>query len=211
MRRSQLLLLNMVPFLIFMVCRSPQGDELPYYGRPTIKALQKDANRYDTVPYQIPDFQFLNQNNEHVTNQTFNGKVYVTDFFFSRCPTICPIMKSQLHRVYLTFESDSNVLFLSHTVDPKHDSVEVLKNIADQLGVNAQKWHFVTGDKQKIYEMAQKGYYVSALEDDEAPGGFSHSGTFILIDQNRHIRGLYDGTNPERVDQLIQDIPKLLP
>ncbi|MFD2247304.1 SCO family protein [Pontibacter ruber] len=163
----------------------------------------------DTVYQQIPDFSFTDQDSQQVTAKTFEGKIYVTDFFFTTCPTICPKMKSQMLRVYEQYKDNPQVVLLSHTIDPKHDTVAVLKEYAERLNVSSDKWHFVTGEKDSIYSIAQK-YMVTAMEDEQEAGGFVHSGAFILVDQNRHIRGVYDGTQPDQVDKLLKDIPVLL-
>ena len=134
----------------------------------------------------------------------------MADFFFTSCPTICPVMKAQMLRVYDSIQNKPDVLILSHTIDPKHDTVAVLKEFADRLGVESSKWHFVTGEKDDIYKIGQTSYMVSASEDPAEPGGYIHSGAFILVDKERRVRGLYDGTKPDQVDRLINDIDVLL-
>jgi protein SCO1/2 len=119
-------------------------------------------------------------------------------------------MKKQMLRVYEAFENNNEVAFLSHTIDPEYDTVALLHEYAQRLGVKSDKWHFVTGEKDAIYETAQKSYMVTADEDSNAPGGFIHSGAFILVDKDRRIRGIYDGTKPEEVDQMMQDMQRLL-
>jgi protein SCO1/2 len=118
-------------------------------------------------------------------------------------------MKSQMLRIYEKFKDNPRVMLLSHSIDPQHDTVAVLRDYAQRLQVSSQKWHFVTGEKDAIYGMAMK-YLVSAMEDGNQPGGFTHSGHFVLVDANRHIRGIYEGTVAESVDQLLLDIPVLL-
>lgn len=164
----------------------------------------------DTLYQTIPDFIFWNQDSVAVTNKTFEGKIYVADFFFTTCPTICPKMKTQMLRVYQHFKGNPAVGLLSHTIDPKHDSVRVLKQFAKQLGIEGTQWNFVWGDKEKIYEIGQKSYMVTATNDASAPGGIVHSGAFILVDKQKRIRGLYDGTEPESVDKLMKDMDILL-
>jgi protein SCO1 len=198
--------------VFFTACNSNDSTEnaLPIYGeRDTVERTVNGKTVVDTIYHEIPEFAFVNQDSQQVTNQTFAGKIYVSDFFFTTCPTICPKMKSQMLRVYDKFKDNPNVMLLSHTIDPQHDSVAVLNEYAQRLGVKADKWHFVTGDKDNIYDVAQK-YLVSAMEDKQEAGGFVHSGAFVLVDENRHIRGVYDGTDPEQVDRLLNDIPVLL-
>ncbi|MCC9136888.1 SCO family protein [Pontibacter silvestris] len=185
-------------------------QKLPILGEREV--VEREVNGQtvaDTLYPEIPEFAFVDQDSQQVTNETFAGKIYVTDFFFTTCPTICPKMKSQLLRVYEQFEDTPQVMLLSHTIDPQHDSVAVLNEYAARLGVNSDKWRFVTGEKDSIYSVAQK-YLVSAMEDESEAGGFVHSGAFVLVDENRHIRGIYDGTDAAQVDRLINDIPVLL-
>jgi protein SCO1/2 len=151
------------------------------------------------------DFSFVNQDNEVVTPAVFQDKVYVTDFFFTTCPSICPIMTRQMTRVYEAVIDEPGVLLLSHTIDPEHDTVEVLKNYADGLGIKTAKWHLVTGSQDEIFAMA-KHYMLAAMKHEEAPGGYLHSGSFVLVDRQRQIRGYYDGTDSEAVDRLIEDL-----
>jgi protein SCO1/2 len=188
-------------------CAQQKEDRrLPYLGEKEVVSKERGA---DTVYARIPDFAFVDQDSQQVSNQTFAGKVYVTDFFFTTCPSICPKMKSQMLRVYEKFKDNPRVLLLSHTIDPQHDSVAVLRDYAQRLQVSSGKWHFVTGPKDAIYGMALK-YLVSAMAEGNQPGGFTHSGHFVLVDENRHIRGIYEGTEAESVDKLLLDIPVLL-
>lgn len=165
----------------------------------------------DTVYHKIAEFSFTNQEGKTISNEDVNGKVYVADFFFTTCPTICPIMKKEMIRVYEKFGDNPNFKILSHTIDPKHDTQEVLQDYAQKLGIeDAKTWNFLTGDPEKIYEIGQTSYITTAQADQDEPGGFLHSGAFLLIDQNGHIRGVYDGTKADQVDKLISDIPKIL-
>ncbi|MBD1399023.1 SCO family protein [Pontibacter sp. JH31] len=191
--------------------KSSAAGDLPILGERQVVQREADGRQVtDTVYHTIPDFAFINQDSQVVTSLTVQDKVYVTDFFFTTCPTICPKMKSQMLRVYEAFKDEPQLVLLSHTIDPKHDTVAVLRDYADRLQVSSDKWHFVTGEKDSIYSIAMQ-YMVTALEDEQEPGGFVHSGAFVLVDQNRHVRGIYDGTDPAQVDKLIQDIPALLP
>ncbi|HEX8425450.1 SCO family protein [Hymenobacter sp.] len=164
----------------------------------------------DTLPDLVPDFTLTNQDGQTITNQTFAGKVYVTDFFFATCPSICPKMQSELLRVYEANKNNSNVLFLSHTIDPAHDSLPVLRDYAQRLGIqNASRWHFATAPHDTIFALA-RAYMTGAEVDKGVPGGFAHSGTFALVDSKRRVRGVYDGMEKTQVDQLIHDLPILL-
>ena len=196
--------------LLFLAsCQST--DRLPILGQKEL--ITKTVNGKtvtDSVEHSIPDFQFVSQDGDTVSARTMAGKIYVADFFFTTCPTICPKMKTQLKRVYDRFKGNPNVMLLSHTIDPTHDSVAVLREFAQSLGVEGKQWLFVTGDKEKIYDIGQNSYMVSAAEDASAPGGVVHSGAFILVDTKKHIRGIYDGTTAEGVDKLMADMDKVL-
>ena len=188
-----------------------QQDGLPVLGRTQI--VQNTVNGktvYDTIPHTVADFSFVDQDNHPVNNQTFKDRIYVADFFFTSCPTICPIMKTQMLRVYEKFQDNPQVALLSHTIDPEYDNVLVLRDYANRLEVGSGKWYFVTGEKEKIYEIGQNSYMVTADEDASAPGGYIHSGAFLLVDNERRIRGVYDGTKEDQVDKLMADIGKLL-
>ncbi len=199
-----------VVFLGLLVACS-QPEKLPILGERSLETRQVNGQTVtDSVYHTIPDFAFVSQYGDTVTQATLAGKIYVADFFFTSCPTICPIMKTQLKRVYERFGTNSSVVLLSHTIDPAHDSVPVLKAFADALGVTDKSWLFVTGDREKIYDIGQTSYMVTAQQDASAPGGVVHSGAFILVDKNRHIRGIYDGTTPDGVNKLMLDMDKLL-
>lgn len=163
----------------------------------------------DTVYHQIADFSFVNQDSQAVNNATFTGKVYLADFFFTSCPTICPKVKKQMLRLYDRYEGDDRLLLLSHTIDVKRDTVGRLKTYATNLGVETARWHFVTGSHDAIYGMADD-YFSTAKIDTEAPGGFDHSGLIILVDAKRHVRSFCDGTDASSVDRFMEDIDQLL-
>ncbi|MCF0054743.1 SCO family protein [Dyadobacter sp. CY356] len=164
----------------------------------------------DTIYNVIPPFSFTNQYGDTVTEKIVENKIYVTDFFFTTCPTICPVMKRQMVKVFKEFKDNPDVMILSHTIDPEHDTPQVLNKFAKDLGVEGKQWQFLTGPKEKIYEIGQKSYLSAAQEDKTAEGGFLHSGAFILIDKEKHIRGMYDGTTEEGTQKLIQGIKSLL-
>ena len=205
---------SVASLFIFTACSADHktaDHKLPILGR--VDYVEKkigDQIVIDTVYHKVADFQFVDQDSALITPQTFENKIYVTDFFFTSCPTICPLMKKQMLRVYEAFENNNEVVLLSHTIDPEYDTVALLHEYAQRLGVKSDKWHFVTGEKDAIYEAAQKSYMVTADKDNNAPGGFIHSGAFILVDKDRRIRGIYDGTKPEEVDHMMQDMQHLL-
>ncbi|WP_139361684.1 SCO family protein [Spirosoma sp. 209] len=195
-----------------LVLSCSQSDEkLPILSRREAVTKVVDGKSVTDSVYQtIPDFAFVSQYGDTVTAKAVANKIYVADFFFTSCPTICPKMKVQLKRVYETFKGNPDVMLLSHTIDPAHDSVAVLREFADNLGISGRQWLFVTGDRETIYDIGQNSYMVTAQQDSSAPGGVVHSGAFILVDKQRHIRGIYDGTTQEGVDKLMNDINRLL-
>ena len=159
--------------------------------------------------HRVAAFSFINQDSLQVTQDTFADKIYVADFFFTSCPTICPIMKAQMLRVYKKYEDWEEVLLLSHTIDPM-DEVSVLRAFAHSLGVRSDKWHFVTGAQKAIRTHATESYMTAVEEDKKAPGGFLHAGYFLLVDGKRRIRGVYDGTSEEDVTRLLHEMDVLL-
>lgn len=201
-------------FIVSLVvsCSQPYGkNELPIMGRKKVVEKEVDGRMVkDTLDHMIADFAFYDQDSSLITNETFKNQIYVSDFFFTSCPTICPKMKKQMLRVYEKFENTPQVSLLSHSIDPRHDNVEVLNEYANALGVKSSKWHFVTGDEDDIYKIGEKSYMVTAGEEEDAPGGYIHSGAFLLVDDKRRIRGVYDGTMEEQVDILLSDIDILL-
>ena len=181
-----------------------QEKDLPILGRREI------SNSGDTVYHKVGDFKLLNQDSLWVGTDYFDNKIFVADFFFTSCPDICPLMKTQMLRVYKAYQDLGEVGFLSYTIDPEYDTPEILKDYAHRLGIEGDQWQFVTGPQEEIYRIAQKYYMVTAQDDPEAPRGVMHSGAFILVDKDKRIRGIYDGTKPEKVDILIADISTLL-
>lgn len=193
--------ISIAGFFLLAGCQ-PEERKLAILG-------EKYVENGDTVYHTIPDFSFVDQDSQIVDNQTFAGKAYVVDFFFVSCPTICPKVKAQMKRVYDRFEQDTALMLLSHTIDTQRDTIPRLRKYAEKLGVSPEKWRFVTGDEDKIFEIADD-YFSIVLKDDGSPGGFDHSGRLILVDKNRHIRSYCDGTDPESVDQFMKDIDLLL-
>lgn len=175
---------------------------LPIIGIPTIE-------NGDTLWPSIRDFAFINQDSQTVSQLTFSNKIYVADFFFTSCPTICPTVTKHMLKIYDKYKNDDRVLLLAHTIDPKRDDVTRLKQYADNLQISSDKWHFVTGEKSDLYSIA-KDYMSVVMEDETAAGGFDHSGRIILVDKNRHVRSFANGTDPDDVERLLKDIDILL-
>ena len=189
-----------------------KNQSLPRLGNWHVNEFEMEGKIVkDTIYHKIANFTFTNQEGRDISNSTTEGKVYVADFFFTTCPTICPIMKTQMLRVYEKFQDEPNFMILSHTLDPEHDTAELLKDYAGKIGVEDDKtWQFLTGDQEKIFEIGQTSYLTTAMSDKNEPGGILHSGAFVLVDKEGHIRGVYDGTKEVQVDKLMVDIPKLL-
>jgi protein SCO1/2 len=165
----------------------------------------------DTVYPQVPDFQFVNQDSQVVTNATFAGKAYVVDFFFIHCPTICPKVTANCFRIYQKYQNDDRLLLLAHTVDTRHDTVPALREYARKIGVHdSRKWHFVTGETDAVYGIADEYFLTNPSADADAEGGFNHDGRLVLVDKNRHVRAFCDGTDAEDVDRFMRDIDRLL-
>lgn len=141
---------------------------------------------------KVPDFEFYNQDSVLISNKDYLGKVYVVEFFFTTCPTICPIMTKNLVELQETFKDSEDFGVASFTINPRYDTPTVLTAYAKKYGITDKDWHLMTGDKDKIYELAQQGFYIFANEDQEAPGGFEHSGMFALVDKNGYIRSRED-------------------
>ncbi len=177
--------------------------KLPILGDPVI-------HKNDTIYPTVASFKLWNQDSLPVTNQTFEEGIYLADFIFLSCPTICPKMTSVMQKVYLQTLTYPHVKFLTHTIDPNNDSVSRLRAYANQLGASTSKWHFVTGPQDKILALAEHSYFSTAYSDSTSPGGFTHSGGILLVDAHRHIRGVYDGTDNTSIEKILSDIKKLL-
>lgn len=189
-----------------------QEKMLPIFGMRDTKTvtLADGSTQVDTVYQTIPNFSFLNQDSTFINNETFKNKVYVADFFFTSCPSICPIMHRNMKKVYEEYSSNPEVAFLSHTIDFKYDKPSVLKRYASKLGVDDKKWQFAYGSKEEIYTIAEKSYLVSVTIDSTQKGMYVHQGWLVLVDKDRRIRGAYDGTDAKQVEQMAKDIPVLL-
>ncbi|MCA6436163.1 MAG: SCO family protein [Bacteroidota bacterium] len=199
------LISNCVGALVLLCACANQSTKqfvLPIFG-------EKHLGNKDTVYHTIGTFTLTNQHGELVTDQTTQGKIYVADFFFATCQSICPQMSNNLKTVQDSFKTDKEFLILCHTVNPLHDTVELLNGYSLSYGAIKGKWHFLTGQKKAIYDLARYGYLVNALEDDGTPEGFLHSELIVLVDKKGRIRGYFDGTNPSEVKKMINDI-KLL-
>lgn len=156
--------------------------------------------------HRIRDFRLVNQDGDSVTDSFLKDKIYVADFFFTTCPTICPVMSNELERVQEAFEGDLGIQIVSHTVQPEYDSPEILKEYAALHKANLNQWTFLTGDKSEIYSLARKSYFAVTTEGDGGISDFIHTENFVLVDKKKRIRGFYDGTSADDVNRLIKDI-----
>ncbi|MBI4932086.1 MAG: SCO family protein [Bacteroidetes bacterium] len=177
-----------------------------FYPEDVKTTVVDGKEKTDTIYHTIPPFRFINQDGDTVTDKNFADKIYVADFFFTTCPTICPKMMFQMERVNAVTQKTPDFLIISHTVNPAHDSVPVLAEYSKLVHADSKKWMLVTGNKKDIYDIAIDGYKLAVEEDPRAPGGFLHSEMFVLVDKDKRIRGYYDGTDSAHVNKLINDI-----
>lgn len=181
-------------------------ETLPIYQPAEVNEKLVDSSIIHVSKYhKIADFKLTNQNGEKITQEFYNDKIYVADFFFTTCQDICPVMTKNMYQLQEELKNDNNILFLSHTVIPEIDTVEQLKKYAIENKIDESRWNLVTGDKKQIYDLARKSYL--AVEDVEF-GEFDmiHTENFMLIDKQKQIRGFYDGTNTEEIQRLLKDI-----
>lgn len=213
------------------------GDEVVIKDRLNIQGEDKPTDEQLVYIEQggqrkkVPDFEFVDQHGQTISNKDYEGKVYVAEFFFSTCPTICPVMKANLVEVQDEFKNSDTFGIASFTIDPRHDTPEVLKEYASNNDVTHENWHLLTGESEAIFSLANTGFHIYSGEDPNAPGGFAHSGFFALVDQEGYIRSRTDqfgnpiiyyrgsvergkmvaqGEEAPQIDILIEDIKKLL-
>jgi protein SCO1/2 len=180
---------------------------LPIYNPSMVNPELVDSTiQYISKYHTIADFSFTNQNGKLITQKDYEGKIYVADFFFTTCGSICPKMTTNLVEIQKAFINNSKVMLLSHTVFPETDSVSVLKEYSIKNGVIDSKWNLVTGDKKQIYTLARKSYLAVKLGKPEELYDMVHTENFVLVDSKRRVRGFYDGTKKEEMDRLIEDI-----
>ncbi len=184
---------------------------LKIYQPSDINPLLVDLSlREKNKDHRIADFELINQEGRTITQKDFEGKIYVADFFFATCPSICPIMSGHIAELQKVFAQEEGVMFLSHSVTPELDSVAVLAEYGERYGANPTRWMLATGDKRQIYELARKSYFAVLDEGDGGVQDFIHTENFILVDTQRRIRGFYDGTSQKEMERLTDDINLLL-
>jgi protein SCO1/2 len=173
--------------------------DLPFYGNKT----------EDGSLHTVPVFHLVDHNGEKITNEALKGHVTVVNYFFTSCPSICPTMTRNMKSVQELYLNDERVKFMSFTVDPKRDDPEKLRKYIEGHAITGNNWTFITGEKKELYRLARNGFLLSATDGDGGPGDFIHSENFVLIDQNGHIRGIYNGTDEGSMGQMMNDIDKL--
>ena len=183
---------------------------LPIYQPNRVSEELVDSTiQHKSKYHKIADFSLINQNGDTITQDFYKDKIYVADFFFTTCQTICPIMTDHMNDIQQELKDDLDILLLSHSVTPEIDSVAQLKKYALEKGVIDSKWNLVTGDKKQIYELARKSYLAVKTDGDGGPYDMIHTENFMLIDKKKQIRGFYDGTNKEDIERLLDDIEVL--
>lgn len=187
-------------FYLFLHTGVNNFKRLPIIGPKEVSA------QGDTIYHSIPDYSFVNQNGKTVNQEYYKGNIYVADFFFATCPTICPQMATHMLELQKHFYDRHDFKLLSHTVNPEQDTVEALRAYADKVHAKDSVWNFVTGEKDKIYDIAFSGYFANAMKDEVAPGGFLHSSNLFLIDKKGRIRGIFDGTSTSELNDLMDAI-----
>jgi protein SCO1/2 len=213
--KSKIIFLSFLFLVIACSEKNESGsrvDRLPYYNEATFTPhwIPENDESLDTF-HRISPFQLINQEGETISEKTFKDKIYVADFFFTSCSGICPKMTKNMNLIQTAFIEEEEVLLLSHSVTPDKDSVPILKSYAEEKGVISSKWHLVTGSQKEIYALGRQSYFVEEdlglvkNEDD-----FLHTENFVLIDKDRHIRGIYSGLNKTSINQLIVDVRTLI-
>jgi protein SCO1/2 len=208
-----LIAILLVPSLLYLLLSTGTNNfkPLPYMGPKEAVEVMKDGEMVvDTIYHSIPAFQFTDQNGDLFSSETLKGKIYVANFFFATCPTICPKVSTNMLQVQDRFKDRKDFSLVSFTVNPEHDTPEVLKEYAEKVHATDGVWTFLTGDKESIYDIGFKGYFVSAQKDSIAPGGFLHSSNMMLIDGEGRLRGIFDGTSVSETNDLFDAVDILL-
>ncbi|RNL85912.1 SCO family protein [Sinomicrobium pectinilyticum] len=204
-----LFILSAIIITLFYNALKPR-EILPIYQPSMVKTELVDSTiQYVKKYHTIADFKLINQNGDTITQEDYKDKIYIADFFFTTCPSICPIMTDNMADIQKEIMPYQDVMLLSHSVTPEIDSVPQLKKYAREKGVNDKKWNLVTGDKKQIYELARKSYLAVLDDGDGGPYDMIHTENFILVDKKRRIRGFYDGTNKEDMEKLLHDVKVL--
>lgn len=209
-----LIVILVLPVFLFLFLRTfgENKYKLTVFYPMGVDSIKVEGQwKVDSIYHTITPFKFTNQDNQTVSDKGLEGKIYIADFFFTRCGSICPKMTSQLTRVQEAFKDNEGINILSFSIDPEHDSVEVLKNYADQYKAKSGRWHLLTGDKHAIYHLGEKGFKIPVGEEKEkVTADYFHSSRLILVDRKGRIRGYYNGVSRDDVDKLILEVKVLL-
>ncbi len=210
MRKSLILILILlVPSLAYLVLTTGKHNikKLQYFGPKSLA-----ANGKDTIYHTIPAFSLTDQDGKPFGDKDLNNKIYVANFFFTSCPTICPKMQTLMKKIQDTddFKKLNDFKLVSFTVDPDNDTPEKLKEFSNLIKAEKNRWYFLTGNRDSIYDLAYKGFMVNAMEDKKADGGFLHSDIMLLIDKEKRVRGIYEGTSYKDVKRLIDEAKVLV-
>lgn len=206
------LVVKLLLFFFFLNACSHHKENLPYYNTPdfTPHFISNDKDAVVKIPHQIADFSFTNQHNNKISQETIEGKIHVANFIFTTCGSICPVMTKHMQKVSHAFWENNDIVLLSYSVTPWIDSVKTLKNYTHNQGIDDPNWHFLTGNKADIYKLARQSYFAEeSIGFSSDSSEFLHTEHFLLIDKNKRIRGIYNGTLALEINQLIDDI-KLL-
>jgi protein SCO1/2 len=196
--------------LLISSCVQSSEKQLPIYNPSDLNPKLVDKSLHNSSEnHTVADFKLINQNGKTITQDDYKGKIYVTDFFFTRCKTICPIMTNNMAKIQEAYINNDDIMFLSLSVTPGIDSIPILREYANNKGVIDAKWNVTTGDKKHIYELARKSYFAVVEQGDGGLQDFIHTVNFILVDKQKQIRGIYDGTDNEEILRLINDIKVL--
>jgi len=207
---SYILFLNLL-LVCALSCNQLSNKELPVYNPSDFNLELVDKSLQNTTQnHTVADFKLINQNGKIVSQEDYKDKIYVVDFFFTRCPTICPIMTNNMAYLQKEFLNNNEIMFLSISVTPDIDSIPVLRKYATDKGVIDSKWNITTGNKKHIYELARKSYFAVVEQGDGGLQDFIHTPNFILVDKKKQIRGIYDGTDDEEILRLISDLKVLV-
>jgi len=207
--------LSLKIFLLLLLalcsCRPTGAKELPIYNPSDFNPKLVDQSLHHKIEnHTVSDFRLINQNGEIITQEDYKDKVYVVDFFFTSCTSICPLMTNNLLRVQQALLKANDIMFLSVSVTPEIDSIPVLRKYATAKGIIDGKWHITTGDKKHIYELARKSYFAVVEQGDGGLQDFIHTPNFILVDKKKQIRGIYDGTVATEIERLLKDLKSLM-
>ncbi len=211
MRIHKMYSLFFLIFSGFISCNQASKKELPVYNPSDFnpELVDKSLRNLDKN-HTVTDFELINQNGKTITQEDYKDKIYVADFFFTRCQTICPIMTGNIGKLQKLFKMNDAVMFLSLSVTPNIDSISVLREYADKKGAIDAKWNVATGNKKHIYELARKSYFAVVEQGDGGLQDFIHTTNFVLVDKKKQIRGIYDGTDDKEIKRLINDIKLLI-